>query len=173
MCRCRSMSIYCCHKCLSSSTKNTSVTTVKSRVQYALVHNMQSNFSLLWMRKIEVHVYRTSYFLRTVPNAFNAKILSLMGLHRFSSPHPTVLVCVWVVQVSWLMRRQSGYYVTYYSCHGWANVAAASWVTRHSGWSLRARSIALMYARWALWIPKIVSMWAVECSGPVGRVSDS
>jgi len=32
-----------------------------------------------------------------------------------SSHHPTVSACVWVVQVCWLMRYQSGYYAVFYT----------------------------------------------------------
>ena len=103
------------------------VTTVKSRVQYAPCITRRATFHCCWRGNIEVHVYSIGTgFWRTAPSAFIAKIkiLSLTGsgLRRFSSPHPSVSSCVGVPGKVFIItlygskaqsiRRQSGYYAT-------------------------------------------------------------
>jgi len=81
------------------------VYTEKSQVTYALMYNMQGDFSLL----------STHQLLTNSLNTLVAKILWLMGEWlaplpwMYSSRHASV--SAWVVQVSWLMQCQSGLWI--------------------------------------------------------------
>ena len=45
----------------------------------------------------------------------------------------------------------------------WANIAATGRGTKpYCGWSLGVMSLALMCVKRAMWIPRIVSVWAVS-----------
>jgi len=75
------------------------------------MYNTQGDFSLLSMGKTQVHVYNMH---RLLLKSFQWQA---NGLHRFDEHAPPLIPesvsFAWVVQVSWLMRRQSGYYATW------------------------------------------------------------
>jgi len=86
--------------------------TIKFCVQCALVHT-QGDFSLLSTGKIEV-------------GASDGRVACVV-----SPPIVPVSAYAWVVQVSWFMRRQSGYYATCYSSPWLGQRSGAGQGTRH------------------------------------------